>query len=1034
MYERMAEPTTTDPKQLLEHATWLRRLALSLVGDGAIADDLVQETYVAALRRPPTADRPLRPWLRHVLKNLARFRWRGDTNRTVRERAAAEIADQEVPSSEALLERHETQQLLARLVTELEEPFRATILLRYAEGLEPSEIARRLGIPAATVRSRVKEGLERLRVRLDALHRGDRRAWVLALTPLAKVPSTSSSAASPLLVVLLVAIAATAVVWLAHTTSRNHGRAVARAEHDRLPASAPTRATELVTALAAGQPPGWLAQEGAPRRRIAGRVVEDGTPAGNVLVRVTSELSQAGLMPALEQRTKADGRFDFGDQVAREFTVGAAAAGKLAAIEHIDLRDPTSHPEAMELALRTCAAAFFGKVIDASGVPIAHAQVLREDAIGTESDPSGAYEICMPSTATLGSGLRIVVRADGFGGISLDASPSGRVHHDFVLTPEASVSGLAFARDGRPVANAEIWIEPEVYGTRPMSERAALIITATDADGRFHLVGVSGGRHRLNGVGLGVSAVPLVITVDAASSQDVVLHMVDTGIVRGHVVTSGRPVAGAQITMGNNGLTTAVSQTDGSFVFDALPIGEVQLTTAPFGIRSPRSVTVVAGDRNNVVLEVVPLAVVRGTVRRHGLPVPFARIGINGPSKVGTTTDAAGHYELAGLEPGTYGLLADDTRLGAYIADVTLSLGLGEQRDFDVELAWGARIAGVVVDGHGAPVPGVLVRWNRGDGDEGRCVTATAGTFDCGSMAGGGSYQPAVYSGEDASIPFPFVGAAPPRLVISDGDARVDGIRLVIDPEQRTIRGKVVDTSGTPIADARVRAVASGADTLMWRPTPIGVTDTEGGFRIDHLAPGDYSLTVETLDGAKSAQRTVAAGTLDATLVVDRPNCATARNTVLHETPSDIPFKPNGNVIWDGRIQLLGWNIPRSVRLGESFEVTLYYKVLQPIDRSWKIFMHFDGSKFRHNGDHEPADGRCPTSAWQPGDIVVDRFTTSVSTDKIPNINPGNYEVTTGLFTGWNPSWKNMPISEAPKDLRDSWDGNGIKIGVLNVE
>ena len=174
-----------DPHALLAHAAWLRRLARSLVGDGAAADDLVQETWVAALRRPPDAGRPLRPWLRRVVENAARFRWRGDTNRAAREAHVAALADDATASSAELLERHEAQQLLARLVGELGEPYRSTILLRYAEGLEPTEIAHRQGIPAGTVRWRVKEGLARLRAKLDEAHGGDRRAWVIVLGPLA---------------------------------------------------------------------------------------------------------------------------------------------------------------------------------------------------------------------------------------------------------------------------------------------------------------------------------------------------------------------------------------------------------------------------------------------------------------------------------------------------------------------------------------------------------------------------------------------------------------------------------------------------------------------------------------------------------------------------------------------------------------------------------------------------------------------------------------------------------------------------------
>jgi hypothetical protein len=47
------------PETLLEHATWLRRLAASLVGDPASADDLVQDTWVAAIT---VSGRNVVPW------------------------------------------------------------------------------------------------------------------------------------------------------------------------------------------------------------------------------------------------------------------------------------------------------------------------------------------------------------------------------------------------------------------------------------------------------------------------------------------------------------------------------------------------------------------------------------------------------------------------------------------------------------------------------------------------------------------------------------------------------------------------------------------------------------------------------------------------------------------------------------------------------------------------------------------------------------------------------------------------------------
>src|SRR6185436_14680515 len=63
-------------RELLAHSSWVRRLARSLVASEADAEELVQETWVAALRRPPTEGSPARPWIARVVRNLAARRWR----------------------------------------------------------------------------------------------------------------------------------------------------------------------------------------------------------------------------------------------------------------------------------------------------------------------------------------------------------------------------------------------------------------------------------------------------------------------------------------------------------------------------------------------------------------------------------------------------------------------------------------------------------------------------------------------------------------------------------------------------------------------------------------------------------------------------------------------------------------------------------------------------------------------------------------------------------------------------------------------
>jgi RNA polymerase sigma factor (sigma-70 family) len=175
------------PEELLAHAAWLRQLALGLVRGAADPEDLVQATYLAALRSPPERDLPIRRWLAQVLRNVWKMRVRSSTRRASRETefAAVEYAEG-ATSPEALLARFQTQHLLGSLVAELEEPYRSTVLLRYQEGLSSAEIARTQNVPPGTVRWRLMTGLEKLREALDSKTEGDRRAWIAMLIPFGK--------------------------------------------------------------------------------------------------------------------------------------------------------------------------------------------------------------------------------------------------------------------------------------------------------------------------------------------------------------------------------------------------------------------------------------------------------------------------------------------------------------------------------------------------------------------------------------------------------------------------------------------------------------------------------------------------------------------------------------------------------------------------------------------------------------------------------------------------------------------------------
>ena len=164
-------------EDLLVHATWVRELARRLAANTGEADDLAQDTWVAALRTPPTCGENLRGWLTRVLQNFASRSRRTAARRGRREERAARPEAQ--PSVAELHERAQVHREVVQAVLDLEEPYGSTVLLRYFEGLPPRIIAARQGVPVNTVRTRLSRGLATLRSRLEHTH-GDGRGWASA--------------------------------------------------------------------------------------------------------------------------------------------------------------------------------------------------------------------------------------------------------------------------------------------------------------------------------------------------------------------------------------------------------------------------------------------------------------------------------------------------------------------------------------------------------------------------------------------------------------------------------------------------------------------------------------------------------------------------------------------------------------------------------------------------------------------------------------------------------------------------------------
>ena len=165
---------------LLGQLSWIKRLAAELVSDRERANDLVQETCVAALQQDGARPSDLKRWLAGIMRNRLRQDLRGERHRRDRELAA--VRPDVSRATDDVVERAAVQRRLVDAVMALDEPYRKTVLLRFFDELPQREIAKRCGIPTTTVNSRLTRGLERLRHELDRDF-GERRAWVCLFLP-----------------------------------------------------------------------------------------------------------------------------------------------------------------------------------------------------------------------------------------------------------------------------------------------------------------------------------------------------------------------------------------------------------------------------------------------------------------------------------------------------------------------------------------------------------------------------------------------------------------------------------------------------------------------------------------------------------------------------------------------------------------------------------------------------------------------------------------------------------------------------------
>jgi RNA polymerase sigma-70 factor (ECF subfamily) len=156
-------PESIDLQELLDsYGDRLLRSACLLCGDETEAQDLVQETFVQAIKSAHRfrGHSAVYTWFHGILLNLCRRHLRKQKRLVFDEER---VRQQTFQSSQADdLDQDFCASRLAQAVQQLSHAHREVIVLRYYENLKVEEIARRAGVSKGTVKSRLHYAVRHL--------------------------------------------------------------------------------------------------------------------------------------------------------------------------------------------------------------------------------------------------------------------------------------------------------------------------------------------------------------------------------------------------------------------------------------------------------------------------------------------------------------------------------------------------------------------------------------------------------------------------------------------------------------------------------------------------------------------------------------------------------------------------------------------------------------------------------------------------------------------------------------------------------
>ncbi len=664
-----------DPLALAElfdrTAPELLRVGQRVALDAAEAEDLVQATFVTAIEAAERYDntRPLVPWLIGILLNHARHAARR------RARAIGPAAPEQArsPDPVATAEHREMFAEVGRALDRLPMRYRRVLLLNLRHGMQPKEIARALGCPAPTVRTRLRRGLAMLRkllpfgaaalaggvglarVRADVLRRGARPR---------RLPLWASSTLATAAVVLLASVLA---LGGGAKSSRASGRSDATRKPDTAlfaQTSPSVRSVQDVSHSPHNTPTKKRAVAHSQKAVLVHCVDPSGRPVAAVAV-CLQEMER--LSPGYNQRcavTGTDGDAFFSGITPGELKLTTDRGNEQSA----QLRSEQTGPLEATLTI-SAGARIAGRVVDRNGRVVAGARIRLRDYEGSIAGLPVATT-GRQGTFTLdhvAEGSWITAYATGHASShGYRVETAGHGEPTLALRgPAGIIRGRVLDPRGRPVARAIVCAgtsHGDIGEDQLGPESVPAVLTYTDKDGAFEFNSLPPVPLRVEARIDGFVLWTGVVSLKADKPTIVTAHLKRGAYVEGTVRTaSGEPALGAGVLVANyaNFYDFWIrTEADGHYRIGPLPPGRTNLLVfAAARGRAEATVNVPRRGSVRVDLALVRADKIHGVIfdefghRRTGRTVELRLKGDHEDARRRTVTDQTGHFTFLGCAP-----------------------------------------------------------------------------------------------------------------------------------------------------------------------------------------------------------------------------------------------------------------------------------------------------------------------------------------------------------------------------------------------